>query len=323
MRGFYEEKLKQMESALAEREAEREHLLQQLQQAKEGDVAGKEQLEDRLREKNEHIAGLRQKHKQLKDLTAISARNSDDIDRLQNDVKEMKRRKVDLQKLLTRERKEHAAELKRLQKEAIQKDRELSKMKQFNARKEEEARRANNIAKTRLDELGHLRTKYKDTEKKLRLMSVKHGVMAKAGIDPVLVGRRAMDNKRSQKKSPTSNKNLDSDVMRDYFDKRVASVVRKEALADKLAHEWEEHFELTTRLEQLKEHREEENGEDTTESITMQVRFKEDRIRRLVQRLGSQGARGGGETGKEEANNLKSFLFDSEFAKICHGTHPV
>jgi hypothetical protein len=329
MRGFYEGKMKQMETSLKERESEREQLLRELEEVKQSDVSSKE-LQIRLQVKDEHIAGLRKKHRQLADLTAVSARNHAEISRLQSDVKEMKRKKVDLQKVLTRERKDHAVELKRLQQEAIQKDREVNRWKNVSTKREEEARRANYIAKTRLEELGQLRTKYKDTEKRLRLLSVKRSVMAKAGLDPVIVGRRS-----SQRASPqsqavtvdeleaqqTSGGSPNADFLRDYFDQKVAEVVRKEALADKLAHEWEEHFDLTTRIEQLKEETDTESNEESVQSLAIQLHFKEDRIRRLAHRLASH--KGDAKEKNDSSANVESFLYSEQFVKACEGTVPL
>jgi len=186
MRDFYEDKLRQMEVTLSEKESEREQLVDQLRRSKETDE-GKKLLQHRLKEKEAHIASLRKKQKELSELTKVSSRNHAEITRLQTEVKTMKRRKVDLQKQLAQERKHHASEKKQLEKTAMQKEREVNKWKKVSTQRELQAQKANQVSKARLEEIGHLRAKYKDAEKKLRLASLKKGVLAKAGLDPVRI----------------------------------------------------------------------------------------------------------------------------------------
>ena len=320
MREFYVKRLKQMETALSEREAEREELQRELLEAKKDDESKKE-LQERLQQKDEHIVGLRKKHRQLVDLTAVSSRNHDEITRLQKDVKDMKKKKVDLQKALTRERKDHAAELRRLRKEAVQKEKELNKWKRVSSKRDEEAQRANKMAKARRHELGQLRTKYKDSEKRLRLLTVKRSVMAKAGLDPVIIGRRESKPQNDRKgdvadvQIQTSEASVDADKLRGYFDEKVAEVARKEALADKLAQEWEEHFELTTKREEIEDEASSENADEAAQSLSIQIQFKEDSIRRLATRLGSRTS-----STKENSDGVvksEPFLYDEQFRKIC------
>jgi len=275
MRLFYEDKVAQMESALNEKENEREQLLLELREMKSGDDH-RSGLQEELLEKEKHIAVLRKKHQQLVDLTSVSTNNQSKIYKLQGDIKDMKRKKVDLQKLITKERKDHASELRKLKKDAAQRDRELSKWKKISADKESEAMRASQMAKTRYKELGQLRTKYKDAEKKLRLSSVKRGVMERAGIDPLIVGRRS-----SPRKGPSYGA-VDIETvesLRKLFDDKVAEVVRKDAIVEKLAKEWEVHFELTAKRESSK------MTEDDCQALDMQIKFKEDRIRSLASKL--------------------------------------
>jgi hypothetical protein len=316
MRDFYEDKLKQMEDSLREKETEREQLVRDLDQANEGSIPSKE-LESRLHEKEKNIANLRKKQKELKDLTSVSSRNDAEITRLQTDVFSMKTKKVSLQKQIVEERKIHANEMKRMQKSAIQKDRELSKWKKASSQRETQAQKSNQVAKARLEELGHLRTKYKDAEKRLRTLSLKRGVMAKAGLDPVIVGRRDRGKTATNRKGSQRDAPIDADLLRDHFDQKVAEVVRKEAIADKLAQEWEDHFELTTRKAELALQNNEEESGDTLQSLSVQIQFKEDRIRHLAQRLGKQQSLQVESNASSVQND--SFLYDQDFPKICKG----
>mmetsp|Transcript_3665 Transcript_3665/g.10080 ORF Transcript_3665/g.10080 Transcript_3665/m.10080 type:complete len:1557 (-) Transcript_3665:124-4794(-) len=305
MREFYEEKLKQMEQSLVEKEEERETLVKRLEEAQTNPGGPRTQeLKEKLRKKEEHIAELKKKSRELRSLTTISSRNANEIARLSRDVEDMKRRKVDLQRTLTSERKSHAEQIKRLQKEALQKERELNKYKRLTTKKEVEAEKANKVAKSRLEELGALRQKYKDTEKKLRLQSVKRGVRAKAGIDPVLVGQR-----------DKAQQTVDTNALRDLFDEKVSKVARKEALVNKLAEEWEEHFQLSSKRDEVAVH---ESAEDL-ENVELQLKYKEDRIRTLAKRLEKENS---GEDSKEKKVANESFLFDAQFERVCKAAPP-
>jgi len=321
MREFYEGKLQEMGEALNEKEHEREELLRELERSTQANQSTKE-LEDRLRDKENHIVNLRKKQVELRKLTAVSSRNDAEISRLQNDIHMMKRKKVDLQKQLTGERKHHAQEMKKLAMETLQKERELNKYKKISSQRQVEAQKAAQVSKARLQELGQLRSKYKDAEKKLRVLSVKRGVMAKSGLDSVLIGRR--DSKRGglnglqHTQAIATSEDLDADAMRDYFDLKVAEVVRKEALVNKLAEEWEEHFALSKRKEELLLDNSEESKEEA-QSLVVQIQFKEDRIRQLARRLGKEEESADEEKSASETN---CFLFDKEFAKLTEGKLP-
>ena len=68
-----------METVLQERESEREQLAEALSHAITSDQSNRTDLEDKLRRKDEHIASLKTKQKQLRNLTAVSSRNDAEI----------------------------------------------------------------------------------------------------------------------------------------------------------------------------------------------------------------------------------------------------
>lgn len=352
MREFYEDKLRRMETMLTEKEQERETLLQQLKQSQESGQSGSKEIEEKLGQKEKHIADLRKRKQDLIKLTAVSSRNDIEINRLHDEIQTMKRLKVDLQKKITEERKLHTKQMKELQKTSLLKDKELADAKRISSRKEIEAARANQVAKQRLDELSQLRSKYKDSEKRLRMASLKRGVLAKAGIDPVIVGRKenALSPSRpgkndiskrngkvgaSGRTTSVLNSNayqagantIDVDKLRLYFDQKVANVVRKEAIVDKLAREWEEHFELSNRkLDLLSEENKAsddiEEIEEAQQALLVQLQFKEERIRKLASLL--RKPEEASSTIKDEGINVPksdAFLFDKDFAKICKGLY--
>lgn len=337
MREFYEERLRQMEVVLSEKEREREVLVRELKRSKEVGHTGTKEIEEKIGQKEKHIADLRKKQQELMKLTAVSSRNDLEIRKLHDEVQTMKRMKVDLQRKLADEKKTHAKQLKDMQKHAMLKEKELTKAKRISSQREIEAMRANQVAKQRLDELAQLRTKYRDSEKKLRMASLKRGVLAKAGLDPVMIGRREngfspgsspdreqhFSRRRGNVSESNSPGSTNIDLLRAYFEQKVAGVARKEAIVDKLAHEWEAHFELSNRKQELlaqKNNQDEaEELDDAQQALLIQIQFKEERIRKLAARLGKVE-----ETPEEHLDvsqfKSESFLFGKEFHSICKGS---
>lgn len=319
MREFYENKLSEMEEQVRERESEREDLVLELQKMEESNSCTQD-LQDRLKDKERHIAGLRKKQRELVSLTKVSSRNESEIGRLRSDVVTMKQKKVELQKLVTSERKSHAAEIQRLKKQAMQREREATKWKRVSDRKTMEAEKARQVAKARLDQVGQLRSKYKEAERKLRVRVVKRGVMEKAGLDPVIVGRRDSKQRKlvtgpSRARGKPGKPTIDYDAVRGFLDQKIAEVGRKEAIADKLANEWEDHLELVSKREAAVGSS--RGSKEAVEAIDVQIQYKEDRIRQLAQRLGK--VENGNETNDQLTN--ATFLEESGFSLIVGGKH--
>ena len=304
-----------MEQLLDQKEEERQKIIVELERLKENNHDTRE-LEEQLKKKEEHIAGIRRQKLQLKDLTAVSSKNASEIKKLQNDVKAMKERKVAMQKQLSEERKAHAVEIKRLKQELLRQDRERMRLQKISNQKTSEAEKANQVAKMKGQQLGQLRAKYKDAEKTIRMLQIKKGVMAKAGLDPVIVGRRGADKKTHQSRNPSESRAVDPDAVRDYFDHKVAEVGRKEALADKLARGWEEHMQLSMQRAALVE-QDSETSKDEIQALDLRIQYEEDRIRKLAHRLGKKQSFEAGD--KEQRDQSDSILYGKEFHKLCHG----
>lgn len=298
-----------MSVLLGEKEKETEKLSEELKLLDENHSSGKE-VAERLKRKQQQLAELKKKKAELARLTSVASKNENQISKLHNEVVDMKQKKVELQKQITSERKSHAAEVQRLKKETIKKDKELNKVKKIKDQKTLEAQRAQQMAKSRLEQVNQLKTKYKETEKRLRMQTVKRGVMTKAGLDPVMVGRRPLT-KRPQSTSPSESdgKSVNIDGLRDMFDQKVADVGRREALAEKLAQEWEEHLDLSSRRDELTQTHKEESAE-AVEALNSQIKYKEDRIRQLAVRLGKRQR-----DTEDEVEDDEKFLFGSEFKK--------
>jgi myosin heavy subunit len=315
MREFYEDKLNEMSTLLAEKETESETLSEELKKLDKNHSGGKE-LAERLRQKQEQVAGLKKKQAELTRLTAVASRNESQISRLCNDVSEMKQKKVDLQKQITSERKTHFLEVQKLKKESMQKDRELNKVKNISDKKALEAHKAQQVAKSRLEQMNRLKTKYIEADKRLRMQTMKRGVMRKAGLDPVMVGRRQSKTKAADKNNKTSREVKDDainfDNLRDFFDQKVADVGRREALAEKLAQEWEDHLELSIQRDELLTQDAGGDPSDALESLDSQIKYKEDRIRQFASRLGKRQK----ELDEKKSQEEEPFLFDQGFTKI-------
>jgi Tfp pilus assembly protein PilO len=302
MRLFYEGKLHEMEILLSKSEVETEKLSQELDRLDKGH-GSEEEMKTKLQAKRLEVAHLRKKQAELTRLTSVATRNESQISNLRNEVTEMKHKKTDLQKQIVSERKLHSVEVQQLKKQTMQKERELYKVQRASDRNALEAERAKNMAKTRLGHLTQLKSKYKESEKKLRLQTLKRGVMSKAGFDHVMVGRR-----QSRKRVEGREEDVKVDSLRDFFDQKVADVARKEALAEKLAQEWEEHLELSIQREELQViHGSSEN----LEALNSQIKYKEDRIRQLASKLGKRQ-----NSSDHHSHGDETFLFDQKFKQI-------
>jgi len=306
MRQFYEGKLHEMETLLSKSEVETEKLGQELDRLEKGH-SSEADLQKKLKEKQEQVAQLRKKQRELTRLTSVATRNESQIALLRAEVTQMKQKKADLQKQIASERKIHAIEVQKLKKQSMQKERELNKVKRISDKRAVEAEKARNVAKSRLEHINQLKSKYKESEKRLRVQTLKRGVMNKAGFDSVMVGRR--DSQRR-----VGRAGFDVDEMRDFFDGKVADVGRKEALAEKLAQEWEEHLELSIRKQELQVA--DEESEDIM-ALDSKIKYKEDRIRQLAAKLGKRRI-------NEEGNHEDDpFLFDHTFRKIIGPSSPT
>lgn len=291
-----------MEILLSKSEVETEKLSHELERLEKGH-SGEEELKTKLQAKQDQVAQLRKKQAELSRLTSVATRNESQISKLRNEVNEMKHKKTDLQKQIMSERKHHSVEVQKLKKQTMQKERELYKVQRVSDKNAFEAERAKNMAKTRLEQLNQLKSKYRESEKSLRLQTLKRGVLSKAGFDPVMVGRRQSKNHLGK-----GSESLNVDSLRDFFDQKVADIGRKEALAEKLAQEWEEHLELSIRLEELQVM--DESGEDL-DTLNSQIKYKEDRIRQLASKLGKR------ENGSDNSSRRdETFLFDQKFQEI-------
>ena len=317
-----------MEVTLAERENERDQLLKDLASATGRTTRSSERLKVKLQEKEEQIAALKRMQENFRKQTIAAEQKAADrgtLQQLQNDVKLMKRRKADLQKELAFEKRNHAKDVNKLNQIVKQKDREINKLKMTSNRHEMEAEKAKMISKTRLEELAHLKKTLKTYKRS-------------AGLDPILVGRRQPRpnlQRSGSSQSSTLDKTastIDADLLRDFFDKKVAHVVRKEALVDKLAQEWEAYFELNTQLNELsntaaasaaEEEENDDEAEEALQTLEVQLRFQSDKIRKLARRLGNKSLsqESADDSSLSNSTNIEedAFLFDKEFSDLCSG----
>jgi DNA repair exonuclease SbcCD ATPase subunit len=298
MRTFYEKKLNDLQSALAERESERDRLLEELEAAKDQHGTS-EELKQRLDEKEQQIEALKNMQRDYQRQTAVASKSAADLSKLiqlQNDVKNMKKRKADMQKELAQEKRVHARDVTRLNKVVSQKEREISKIKRESTQHEIEASKAKAVSKNRYEELSQLRKTLKQYKKEI-------------GLDPVLLGRR-----HSATNQP-SNREVDFNTLREYFDMKVAGVVRKEALVDKLATEWEEYFELQTQVDAT----DPVKDQDGLGTLRMKMDFVNDKIRKTAKRLRKDSGEIQESAKQPATEKADALLFGKDFVQLCTG----
>ena len=358
MREFYETKLEEMAAQVEAREQEREGLAAELETLKKSDKEDQTtskrfaKLSEDIKAKDAQIDKLRRRQKELTGLTRVPSRNEAVLARLKSDVTAMKRQKVDLQKQISSERKAHLTEVAKLRKDATQRSREAAKWKAMSEKQKTDAERARNAAKSHVQEISKLRSRYRESEKRLRMQTLKRGVMEKVGLDPVLVGRRGVRSGRPATAPPSASggnqqkkmkrkasvgtiNDVDVDRVRSFLDSKVADIGQKEATAEKLAEEWEQHLDLTERKEQLLQEIEDPEAntagiEDELEALNIQIQYREGRIRQLSKRLGDGPSPSGtgsksdkASAGGSAATIGNTFLDDREFKSLCAGAPPL
>ena len=259
MRGFYEVKLREMERRVEEREAEAASLRKEITAS----GGGKEGLKRRLEEKEAQISKLRAQKRELQGLTRVEARNEQHVHRLKEEVStsgfrrtsqkypdlsfvtpivaplvqvaQMKLQKVALRKSIDAERRNSRQALDKARKDGDRTRRETSRWKREAARMKAMADDAKKMSRLRLEEANRTRGKYREAERRLRMQTLKRGVMKRAGLDSVILGKRGRDESREH--------------VRRWLGGRIEEVGKKEAAADKLAVEWEERVEVIAELE--------------------------------------------------------------------------
>jgi len=295
MRNHYETKLTELGLQLSKFEAERESMINSLN-ANPNDFDASQNIKMNISEKEHQILALKKRQTKLATLSKSSVQNRHIIDSLKSEVESLKRQKTDLQRKLLTEQSLHYQEVSKLKKEAATHEREAERSRVDLHRLLKEKEQTERVAKMRSDEISRLRFKYRDIEKKKRMLTIKRGVMDKVGIDLVLLGRNRVDRKISANTEFGSNisnslpVDIDIESIRAFLDTQIADVLKKETCADKLAHAWEDHLELIMRRDELNESSvgERDDVQEQLDDINIQILYKEEIIRALAKGLGDR-----------------------------------
>eukprot|EP00557_Chaetoceros_sp_GSL56_P008121 CAMPEP_0176495698 /NCGR_PEP_ID=MMETSP0200_2-20121128/10802_1 /TAXON_ID=947934 /ORGANISM="Chaetoceros sp., Strain GSL56" /LENGTH=1451 /DNA_ID=CAMNT_0017893607 /DNA_START=672 /DNA_END=5027 /DNA_ORIENTATION=- len=323
MKSFYQEKLRKMTLQLTIQEAEKATLEVELKKSAKDSQKYKE-LEEQLFAKQKHINELKKRQKEVKNLTSIASRNETIISKLSSEIESMKKQKSALEQQLVKERKEHTRSLQQLKKKAQSQEKDVIMMRQQLAATIAQKEKVQDIAKSRAKEILELRSKYNTAEKKLRMQTLKRGMMERVGIDPILVGRNQI-----QKSRPSSrlqnNSFEDVQKVRTFLEEKIADIGRKEATAEKLAQEWEDQLELTSRKEQIiaqsKGKLKDSGLKDEIEALDFQIEYKESRIRSLAAKLATKAPDLDEKDNKGPPKDV--LLDDGIFKNITSGLNPL
>lgn len=167
MKNFYESKLEALSADVAVQEAEKNRLVSELQELSERSLNSdrEEQLRVKLKEKEEQLKLLKKRQQDLIQRAQIQARSLQQISKLENDIEEMKRQRVDLMRTLHAEKKKHlsalnqkAREIERMKAELLKAAAEMKKVYQ-------EKERAQRMTKDALREGADLRRRMNDIVK--------------------------------------------------------------------------------------------------------------------------------------------------------------
>jgi hypothetical protein len=322
MRSQYESKLNELETQLAIFEGERDNMINSLQSNRHT-VDVSQNIKKNLCEKENQITALKKRQVELAALTNSSTHSRHVIETLKGEVESLKRQKAELQRKLTVEQTSHVQEVSKLRKEAACYERIAERSKNDLSRALKEKEQLDRVAKMRSDEINRLRMKYRDSDKKKRMFTLKRGVMEKAGIDPVLLGQTVRKNSAiTDGDSACSSvyNNFNVDEIRNFIDMKVAEISKKEVCADKLAHAWEDHMELVMRRDELNESSNDERDDfqDQLDALNIQILYKEELIRALAKGLGDRP-----KSMPSGDDLFKHILRDKQFTSLCETLSPI
>jgi hypothetical protein len=322
MKAFYEEKLKKMSLKLSVQEAEKTSLETELQKYSKNSKMYLD-VEEALAKKEKYISKIKKRQVEMLSLTSVASRNEAVISDLTNQISKMKIQRDDLQKQLLNDRKNYNSALRQLERRSLAQTQDIGKIREQLDTTLAQKHRVEEIARSRGEEIVKLRDQYQNAEKRLRMQTLKRGMLERAGVDQIMVGRYG---RKTLSSKPTSNhatlnqfdfSSNDINKMRETLHKYITEISKMESTADVLAKEWEDHFELCTRKASASKDgdRDEMEIKDEIESLDFQIQYKESRIRKLAARLGNSniedGRIGKVPSGDDFVDNLINKVFKS------------
>lgn len=294
MKAFYEEKLKKMSLKLSVQEAEKTSLETELQKYSKNSQMYLD-LEEALAKKEKYISKIKKRQIEMQSLTSVASRNEAVISDLTKQISKMKIQRDDLQKQVQKDRKNYNSMLRQLEKKSLAQIQDIGKIREQLDTTIAQKHRVEEIARSRGEEIVKLRSQYQNAEKRLRMQTLKRGMLERAGVDQIMIGRYG---RKTLSSKPTSNtvpyhqfdfSSKDINKMRESLHEYITEISKMESTADVLAKEWEDHFELCSRKASASKDRDRDEIEikDEIESLDFQIQFKESRIRKLAARLGN------------------------------------
>lgn len=293
MKAFYEEKLKKMSLKLSVQEAEKTSLETELQKYSKNSKKYID-LEEALAKKEKYISRIKKRQVEIQSLTSVASKNEAVIFDLTSEISKMKIQRDDLQKQLLKERKTYTTMLRKMEKKSITQIQDLGKIREQLDTTLAQKHRVEEMARSRGEELAKLRDQYKNAEKRLRMQTLKRGILERSGVDQIMIGRYDKKSRSSKTTSyeltnnPIGFSSNDINKMRKVLQEHVTELSKIESTADLLAKEFSDHLELCTRKASASEkgdHQDDLEIKDEIESLDFQIQYKESRIRKLAARL--------------------------------------
>lgn len=299
MKAYYETKLSSLSETMKEKQAEREQLASELKEvsANSNDTmrSREAKLIEELNSKDEDIRSLQRKAEELKHLSQTQSRYTQQVAKLQNDIVDMKKQRVDLAKTLQADKKSHIMALNEKVKEIEALKRQLLKSNTEVRKLGRDKEIAENRVKDALREGAVLKKKVQDASKVTVAMP-----LAPTGEQSVGAAREAI--KAITKSSARwGNKRVLSDQelrTKKWIDQRIAEISSREAAAESLRKQYEQQLELLTRRDALEKERSkapsEEEAllellEDRLSSIDGQLNVRSQRISDIFQQINEAG----------------------------------
>jgi hypothetical protein len=253
MKAFYEQKLNALGSEMMQKQAERDHLFSELQEVsgfKNEALVQKEAREKSLREelkrKDDELKALKKKQEELSRLSQMQTRYTSQLTKLETDIINMKKTRVDLTKTLNNEKKNHltaltdkAREIERLKRELEKSTKEVKKLgrdKELAENKAKDAMREGVVLKKKTQELMKVATNVQHN-----LSSTRSAYRAVSKISRISSNLSGANRILSEEELRTKR----------WIDRRIEEISAREAAADALKAQYEHQLELLNRKESL------------------------------------------------------------------------
>jgi hypothetical protein len=259
MKAYYEQKLGHLSEEMASKQEERDRLAEELERVTSISSVerGLEEtrLIEQLKAQDEELQAMKKRQDALKQLSQVqsTARYSQQLSKLQSDIVNMKRARVDLTKTLQVEKKHHLVALNEKVKEIDQLKRQLLKSHGEVRRLGRDKELAEHRVKDALREGAVLKRRASQENASAKFAPLSQ---PSSGDPPSIASAREALKAISKTATRWSNKRMLTETelkTKRWLDVRIAEISAREAAAEALRRQYEQQLELLARKERLEQ----------------------------------------------------------------------